>query len=76
MGTPSEWTETWPTEVGVYLFYGDLNFKRSDSHFIAKFYVLEVWEIANGIAYVSNGQFAYPREGYGMFRKFTDLPPY
>jgi hypothetical protein len=65
------WTTEWPTERGLYLFYG--NHKGE----APKFKLCEVWVNDEGEVNgrVADGQFLYESEQVGVFRPFDEKPP-
>jgi len=55
-----EWTTEWPTEPGVYWFYGwCVSYRRVP----ANFYCVEVWKEGNSIGYEACGHSLYKSEG-------------
>jgi len=72
-----EWITEWPTEEGFYWFYGwQCHFEIANMKRLKVRYV-EVWQVPNGIAYVSDGEFLYKGlGGYGFWTEveFPELP--
>jgi len=65
-----EWTKEWPTEVGLYLFYG--GFKKSN---IKKLSVCEVVKVRNSLVYMAAYSFLYKGESVGVFTPLNiELP--
>jgi hypothetical protein len=60
-----EWTIEWPSEVGVYWFYGwDYGLTNAP----AKFHLVEVHQALNGVVLVMDGAFMFKSEGHmGVF---------
>jgi hypothetical protein len=65
------WSLEWPTEPGLYLFYGDYN------GLPPKFKLCEVMVNDEGkvVGRVADGQFLYESEQVGAFRPFDEKPP-
>ena len=58
-----EWATTWPTEPGRYWFYGyRYGYVSCGCPEDPVLMSVEVWKAANGVAYVAEGQFMYPKE--------------
>jgi len=55
-----EWTTEWPTEPGMYWFYGYRYGKDNDEK--PEMQLLEVSKIANGFMYIAEGNFMYKSE--------------
>ena len=59
-----DWTAEWPTDPGWYWFYG-YRFGRDDDKDKPELLPVQVWRIANGVAWVvgGRGHFMYQGEG-------------
>jgi hypothetical protein len=66
-----KWSSIWPTEPGVYWFYG---VRTKSREFEPGLYFVRVWKIANGWAYVADGNFLFEGEGAKGFFSPVELP--
>ena len=68
----SKWTDETPTEPGKYWFYGSIyNEERKELHYV------KIIKISNGVTYVREGHFLYPKkECNGVWQPITlpELP--
>jgi len=73
------WTGEWPTEPGLYLFYGDYHDQRGAfAEFKPRLKLCEVWATGpdhSGRTLVASGHFLYDSEQTGIFRRFSFTPP-
>jgi len=77
VGVPvsDEWSEEWPTEPGLYLFYGD-RFKKADNPlFKPDFFLCKVRAASNAMMYIAGDNFMYESQGYGVFKPITEPVP-
>jgi hypothetical protein len=63
------WQRELPTEPGtVWLFHGKI-YNEVELH------IIEIWQIGNGVSYVSNGSFLWPNNKYqgfsGLWKRLT-----
>jgi len=68
------WTHKWPTEPGMYWFYGFCWRKMRDEPEEPEMYLVKVRKISNGLMCITDGHFIYKAEGAeGMWLK-AELP--
>lgn len=68
------WTLEWPTEPGLYLFYGDYT-KVPGGEFKPQLKLCQANAVPNGVILVAGGHFLYKSEQAGAFRPFSaDIP--
>jgi len=68
------WTKEWPTESGLYWFYGFLWYQHYRDGDNPKLVSVEAKPASNGIMYVAKGTFIYKIEGHMGFWRKADLP--
>jgi hypothetical protein len=58
------WTKEWPTKPGWYWFYGWPygRVELFDEGIEPELNVVNVWKVANGLAYIRNGNFWYKED--------------
>jgi len=72
MNELSEWTLEWPDEPGQYLFYGH---RKSDPDRKFRLRLVRVEMGSNSIFRATEGEFFYPSEQYGWFRRVDLVYP-
>jgi len=65
------WTKRWPTEPGLYLFFGDYK----DRNFKPRLKLCCVHPISNGVMLTADGAFLFRSEQVGIFKKFEEPEP-
>jgi len=69
-----KWTKTWPTEPGMYWFYGWPFGEKSHK---PELNLVRLWAVSNGVIMIRDGTSWFKNEGgIGMFCevKLPDLP--
>lgn len=69
---PSHWTLEWPTEPGLYLFYGGF---RGHGPEHDAMHLCHVFKNRNGIHRTLGNRFLYESEEQGAFKRLTEEPP-
>lgn len=71
----SQWTSEWPTEPGIYLFYGDIVGLKPEQ-LNPRFMIVDCFQPNHGGVILSGGGvFMYKKEWKGCFRPFSEAPP-
>lgn len=68
------WSDTFPTEEGLYWFFGQ-DFGPRKGNEIIRLHTVKVHRIQNGYSYVCDGHFIYPSEAVGVWLPMT-LPEF